>query len=278
MLRDAVPKIRSLGPSFHNCDSRLQVECRYLVGHVGYEQQDSEEEGHLCLQPLKGRLTFTILPRPTLLTMHYFLIVARSHSFCVVWRHFQWSPILVPFPPMIPQKLPCTCLSTVACCPLAGWWATTCRAQVCLSALPAQHHTTSPTLGAQTGPRASGGSPQHPPRCHPDAKIIFQVSVLTLITVQRGRLMGQNSFSHLRKRSSRLIIALHSQFMKPFLGLSLKNSLAQEKKGVKYYLFMNFHTAFLLKYAVNDQGFPVYRATVAHTVYVNNWDLFLFVV
>ena len=141
---------------------------------------------------------------------------------------------------------------------------------MCLSALPAQHHTTSPTLGAQTGPRASGGSPQHPPRCHPDAKIIFQVSVLTLITVQRGRLMGQNSFSHLRERSSRLIIALHSQFMKPFLGLSLKNSLAQEKKGVKYYLFMNFHTAFLLKYAVNDQGFPVYRATVAHTVYVNN--------
>ena len=41
---------------------------------------------------------------------------------------------------------------------------------------------------------------------------------------------------------------------------------------------MNFHTAFLLKYAVNDQSFPVYRATVAHTVYVNNWDLFLFVV
>ena len=120
MLRDAVPKIRSLGPSFHNCDSRLQVECRDLVGQVGYEQQDSEEEGHLCLQPLKGRLTFTILPRPTLLTMHYFLIVARSHSLCVVWRHFQWSPIMVPSPPMIPKKLPCTCLSTVACCPLAG--------------------------------------------------------------------------------------------------------------------------------------------------------------
>ena len=106
MLRDAVPKIRSLGPSFHNCDSRLQVECRDLVGHVGYEQQDSEEEGHLCLQPLKGRLTFTILPRPTLLTMHYFLIVARSHSlWCVVWRHFQWSPIMVPSPPYDPQKV-----------------------------------------------------------------------------------------------------------------------------------------------------------------------------
>ena len=105
MLRDAVPKIRSLRPSFHNCDSRLQVECRDLVGHVGYEQQDSEEEGHLCLQPLKGRLTFTILPRPTLLTMHYFLIVARSHSLCVVWRHFQWSPILVPSPPYDPQKV-----------------------------------------------------------------------------------------------------------------------------------------------------------------------------
>ena len=57
--------------------------------------------------------------------------------------------------------------------------------------------------------------------------------------------------------------------MKAFLGLSLKIAWHQ-KKRVKYYLFMSFHTAFLLKYAVTDQGFPVYRATVAHTVYVNN--------
>ena len=100
MLRDAVPKIRSLGPSFHNCDSRLQVECRDLVGHVGYDQQDSEEEGHLCLQPLKGRLTFTILPRPTLLTMHYFLIVARSHSLWCVLETLPVVPHLGPLSPL----------------------------------------------------------------------------------------------------------------------------------------------------------------------------------
>lgn len=238
MLRDAVPKIRSLRPSFHYCDSRLQVECRDLVGHVGYEQQDSEEEGHLCLQPLKGRLTFTILPRPTLLTMHYFLIVARSHFLCVVWRHFQWSLISVPSPPMIPKKLPCTCLSTVACCPLAGWWATTCRAQVCLSALPAQHqgthqpHSWGSNWSARIWGQPSTSTPM-PPRC----KNYFSSLCFDIDHSPEGPTNGPELFQPLTRAlleiNHRPTFTIHETF----LGLTVKIAWHQKKKALHQILF-----------------------------------------
>lgn len=231
MLRDAVPKIRSLGPSFHYCDSRLQVECRDLVGHVGYEQQDSEEEGHLCLQPLKGRLTFTILP--VLPFSQCTISSLLPHHILCVWSRdiSSGAPSWSPLPLWSPKSCP-----ALAC---RQWHAARLLVDErlpagprCVSAPcpPNTRAPTSPTLGAQTGPRASGGSPQHPPRCHPDAKIIFQVSVLKLITVQKGPTNGPELFQPLTRAlleiNHRPTFTIHETF----LGLTVKIAWHQKKK------------------------------------------------
>ena len=155
MLCDAITKIRSLGPSFHNCNPWLKVEGGSLVGHDGH-QEDGQGGGHVGLRGLKGLLPFTT-PAPLPQCRHCDMLTSLyNHILCVLSvLHHRCCP---PSIPTILHSQWCTGLRVPSSL-LAGWCVTTCRAQVCQP--PAAHCW--PDSWAGTGPGASGGTPQHPP-------------------------------------------------------------------------------------------------------------------
>ena len=135
MLCDAITKVGSLGPSFHNRDSWLKIEGGSLIGHDSH-QEDSEGGGHVGLRGLMGlQPSTTSAPLPQ--CRHGNLLTSlHNHILCLVAGYLLCLTITSQSSPPIPEKIARNGLR-VACCLLAGWWVTTCRAQVCQP--PAAH-------------------------------------------------------------------------------------------------------------------------------------------